>query len=436
MTLDRVRCVIVADDLTGAADSSAALAAHGLRVRILPWPSDGDVESILSAALAGAADDVLVIETASRELDPPAAGRRIAAITTALRGVTTPAATAEGTQVVPWIIKKIDSVLRGPIAAEVGALRAGTGSTTTVVAPAFPRLGRTTVDGVQLVDGVPVGTSPSDPVPGRSAGDAEVARACGLTTATLRGAGDGPLAGAVTVHDARTDSDLERLATALLEEHPRPLVVCTAGLLEHLAPHLARDASAGLAEGDARTRSAGGALLVISLSPTAAAVAQLDDLVAGRGALRVDLVLEAAISDPAAAGTRLGHELAAALADAGRSTIVVLGLADEERIASGTEASAVREAILRAVDAALAVTPRPPLVLANGGDSARLVLDRWFPSSLEVVGPLPHGAALARGGDGAQLAMKSGGFGPTTALSDIVDALAAGPVHVAGAHPS
>lgn len=436
MTADRVRCVIVADDLTGAADSSAALAALGLRVVIVPWPHDDDVRAAVTTAVGRAGIDVLVIETASRELDAVAAGRRLADVATALRDVTDGVAAAQERTDEPWVVKKVDSVLRGPIAAEVGALRVGIGATTTVLAPAFPRLGRTTVDGVQLVDGVAVGSSPGDPVPGRSAGDAEVARACGLTAATLRAAGQGPLPGQVTVHDACTDSDLERLARTLAAEHPRPFIVCTAGLLEHLAPHLAGGAPADPAEGDVGTRSASGAVLVISLSPTAAAVAQLDDLVADRGAVRIDLALETAISDPPAAGSTLGHELAAALADAGRSTIVVLGLADEERIASGTEASAVRDAILRAVDAALAVTPRPPLVLANGGDAARLVLDRWFPSSLEVVGPLPHGAALTRGGDGAQLAMKSGGFGPTTALSDIVDALAAGPVHVAGAHPS
>lgn len=436
MTADRVRCVIVADDLTGAADSSAALAALGLRVRIAPWPHDDDVRAAVTAAVGRTDVDVLVIETASRELDAVAAGRRLADVATALRDVTHRPGTAHTASDTPWIIKKIDSVLRGPIAAEITALRTGTGATTTVVAPAFPRLGRTTIDGVQLVDGVAVGSSPGDPVPGRSAADAEVARACGLTPATLRAAGQGPLPGQVTVHDARTDSDLERLARTLAAEHPRPFIVCTAGLLEHLAPHLAGGVHVDPAEGDAGTRSANGALLVISLSPTAAAVAQLDDLVASRGAVRVDLALEAAISDPAAAGSTLGQELAAALADAGPSTIVVLGLASEERIASGTEASAVRDAILRTVDEALAVTPRPTLILANGGDSARLVLDRWFPASLEVVGPLPHGAALTTGRDGAQLAMKSGGFGPITALSDIVDALAARPVHVAGAHPS
>src|SRR5436190_1924736 len=45
---------------------------------------------------------------------------------------------------------------RGPLAAELEAARAASGRTAAVVAPAFPATGRTTVGGVQLVDGEPV----------------------------------------------------------------------------------------------------------------------------------------------------------------------------------------------------------------------------------------------------------------------------------------
>ena len=435
MTADRVRCVIVADDLTGAADSSAALAALGLRVVIVPWPHDDDVRAAVATAGGRAGIDVLVIETASRELDAVAAGRRLADVATALRDVTDGVAAAQERTDEPWVVKKVDSVLRGPIAAEVGALRVGIGATTTVVAPAFPRLGRTTVDGVQLVDGAPVGTSPTDRVRGRAASVAEISRACGLPEAILRAPGEGPVEGAVTVHDARTDSDLERLARTLAAEHPRPFVVCTAGLLEHLAPHLAPHHRQGSPVSEFRPVSTGGPTLVISLSPTAAASAQVDDLVGSREALRLDLALDAALDDPESAGKALGGRLAAALDD-GPSALVLLGLAGEERTPRDTEVSAVRAAALRAVDAALTVVSRPPQVLANGGDSARLVVDRWYPSSLAVVGPLPHGGALTRSEDGALLAMKSGGFGPATALSDIVDVLTARSVHVEGAHSS
>jgi D-threonate/D-erythronate kinase len=54
------------------------------------------------------------------------------------------------------VYKKLDSTLRGPIAAELAAALGATGRGRAVVAPAFPSAGRTTVGGVQLVRGVPV----------------------------------------------------------------------------------------------------------------------------------------------------------------------------------------------------------------------------------------------------------------------------------------
>ena len=53
-------------------------------------------------------------------------------------------------------MKKVDSTLRGPLAAEIEAALAASGRTRAVVAPAFPATGRTTVGGVQHLDGVPV----------------------------------------------------------------------------------------------------------------------------------------------------------------------------------------------------------------------------------------------------------------------------------------
>jgi uncharacterized protein YgbK (DUF1537 family) len=54
------------------------------------------------------------------------------------------------------VYKKLDSTLRGPIAAELAAALGASGRDRAVVAPAFPAAGRTTVEGVQLVRGVPV----------------------------------------------------------------------------------------------------------------------------------------------------------------------------------------------------------------------------------------------------------------------------------------
>lgn len=244
-----MRCVIVADDLTGAADSSAALAQHGATVAVLPWTEDGGVS--LGAALSAGTADVLVIETDSRDLGDVEAEARL---TQVARTVQARAARGDRS---PLVIKKVDSVLRGPIAAELRALREVLAPARTVLAPAFPRLGRITSDGVQLRDGVAVGTGPDEAhLPAaRRARHADVARACGLDDAVRVRAGEPFPEAGVTVHDARTDADLADLAAALQGSLPEPLVVCSAGLLEALAPYLApRGATAG-AHGADRTAS-------------------------------------------------------------------------------------------------------------------------------------------------------------------------------------
>ena len=54
------------------------------------------------------------------------------------------------------VYKKLDSTLRGNVAAELAAAFGAAGRERAIVAPAFPAAGRTTVGGTQLVHGVPV----------------------------------------------------------------------------------------------------------------------------------------------------------------------------------------------------------------------------------------------------------------------------------------
>jgi hypothetical protein len=54
------------------------------------------------------------------------------------------------------IFKKIDTALRGQVGAELEALIESVGSRKVFVAPAFPRIGRTTHNGVQCEFGVPI----------------------------------------------------------------------------------------------------------------------------------------------------------------------------------------------------------------------------------------------------------------------------------------
>jgi uncharacterized protein YgbK (DUF1537 family) len=124
------RLLVVADDLTGALDAAAPFADRGLRVRVATSPE------FLAAALQGA--DVAAVSTRSRELAPDAARMAVAGVLAAL-----PAGVA--------LFKKVDSRLKGNIAAELSAFPAGP----VLAVPALPEFGRIVRDGAVRGFGVP-----------------------------------------------------------------------------------------------------------------------------------------------------------------------------------------------------------------------------------------------------------------------------------------
>lgn len=129
-----MRVAVIADDLTGAADTGVQLTRAGYRTAVVfreaPMPPFGDL-------------DAVVFDTDSRTVSKDAAVNRVAEAGRKARDACV-------------VYKKIDSTLRGQVAAEVSAALDATGRRCVIVAPAFPAAGRTTVGGVQLVHGVPV----------------------------------------------------------------------------------------------------------------------------------------------------------------------------------------------------------------------------------------------------------------------------------------
>jgi len=126
--------LIIADDLSGAADCAIGFASAGYRTVVALEAS--------AQALDAHAADVIAADTDTRRLTAAEAARRTAAAWQALR--------------VPGrrLYKKIDSTLRGNWAAEVAALQSLAGLA--IVAPAFPATGRTLRGGRVLVHGKPL----------------------------------------------------------------------------------------------------------------------------------------------------------------------------------------------------------------------------------------------------------------------------------------
>lgn len=122
---------VIADDLTGANDTGVQFSKYGLSTMVV---FDVDyIDDTMNEA------DVIVIETDSRWCDPRTAYGRAKAAAEILKEI--------GASV---IYKKIDSTLRGNIGAELDAVMDVFEAKVAFVVPAFPDMGRITIDGRQL----------------------------------------------------------------------------------------------------------------------------------------------------------------------------------------------------------------------------------------------------------------------------------------------
>jgi uncharacterized protein YgbK (DUF1537 family) len=124
---------VIADDLTGAAEIGAVGLRHGLRAEI-----------VRRGAPSGQAD-LVCVDTDSRSCGADEAGQRAAAAAKLLNS-----AGAE------WIYKKVDSVLRGHVTAEVEAVMKQLRLNRALLLPANPSLGRVIRDGQYFVRGRPI----------------------------------------------------------------------------------------------------------------------------------------------------------------------------------------------------------------------------------------------------------------------------------------
>jgi len=394
--------LVIADDLTGGADAGVRFARAGLATRLLLDPATDP------AAHPGSAQ-VVVVDTDGRRLTPAAA--RVAVRDVARRG--------------GRIFKKVDSLLRGPVAAELAGLLDAVPDALVLLAPALPAAGRTTVDGVQLVDGTPLhradgawaaepGTPPEDvttllaPLGVTRAGLAEVRG--GRLASTLDSATT-----PVLLCDAETDDDLAAIVHAGLACGRRVCWAGTAGLAGALASALTRDAAAGSVapRPDERISFGGrgpdGPYLAVIGSATPTALAQADQL-AARGARLFSI--------PAGdlAGGRLDLADRIRTAVGGADTVV--------RVDGGVDPAATDlvAAGLAAVTAPAAARSR--LLVLTGGATARGVLAGAGVTGLWLLAePEPGVVVGAEPGTGRITVTKAGSFGDPRTLVRAVEAV-------------
>jgi D-threonate/D-erythronate kinase len=397
--------LIIADDLSGAADCAIAFASAGRRTAVT-----------LNASRAMVGADVIAVDTDTRRLLPADAARRTGAAWQAQR--------APGRR----LYKKIDSTLRGNWAAEVAALQPLAGLA--IVATAFPATGRTVCDGRVFVRGVPLESTETWQLEHaeRSADLKAMVESAGLSAALL---GVGALRGdpaalrhaialvarsgaQALIVDAETDTDLRALAQVTASMDEALFWVGSGGLARELASlsdlfDAASDREAG---GSQKPADQNGAILILVGSLSAVSELQCAMLRerAGVGELIVPpAVLRAAEGHPQWADwqTRLGAHLSE------RTDLLVrIGRDEAFDPAEGAQLSA-----------ALATLVAPFFVhlnglIATGGETARAMLGAAGIDSLQLLSEIEPGVAVGRphGLQHLTVVTKAGAFGSEHAL--------------------
>ena len=410
------RWFILADDLTGAADTASAFARRRLPATVV-WgdeTADSHADSIALAYDAG-----------TRELDAMEAARRHRE---ALHRFLRPGM---------HVYKKIDSTLRGHPAEEIAAMLdvilAQQGDARVVLTTAFPALRRTVRDGLVHVHGIALPFTEFWP----EERDPELANLVNMLESagvysrllSLSSVRSDPAAlssalariatsagrPAVTVCDAETTDDLERIATASLDAGVTSFVG-SAGLAHALAKWVARNSmrriTTTMCAGEKR-----GALVVVG-SRASASRAALSPVLALPNVCGISVESSMLSGDlQSAAHARIAQRIAAMLA----SGVDVIVDISQTVAGSGTDAR-----LVTALASVLAPVARQASALVvTGGETAAAVLTRAGVSGIRLVDEIEPGIplGLTLGEISVPTVTKAGGFGNEECLKRIVSRL-------------
>lgn len=416
------RAFVIADDLTGAADTGLAFWMTGLSVTVLPDAQTG------YAASTGDAD-VLALSTETRNTVDEASARAT------LRRV------AERHLPLPLkpstlVYKKIDSTLRGWVGAEVGALLDAMPGYVAWVVPAYPRQGRRVRGGVCTVQGVPLhetefardvkemdGHSYLPAILERQVGervafvDAEAIRvgeefASPASIAQSAAAAMRAAESRVVLFDAESNAAIDAVAEAGWKSGGAILWVGSAGLAKLLVAEMTRDDADEWEESRSRVPASDTPVVFVVGSQSIVAREQMAALTA---AVTVrELVFapngEALPGGEEAAGNE--QDMSAPLLLRLTPTVGPEDMLHAHRIAVADEFGRAAAETIQRVGS--------ERILLTGGDTAAATLRHLGVVSLEMIAEVDDGIPFLRlrGGtaDGAFVVTKAGGFGSPDSL--------------------
>ena len=390
---------VIADDLTGALDTALQFRKAGQQTVVSTlsgvWPPGGTV---------------IALSTETRHVSAASAAARVKAAFHTL-----PCGTSSR------IYKKTDSLLRGNIGAELRALYEASGSGPLIFAPAYPTGGRTTIDGIHRLDGVPVadaapGRDPRTPVkeshiPTLLRNSARL-KAEHVPLQVVRGGQDGFVAAltratkagvAILVPDVETDQDLRAIASALRTSAIGRICAGSAGLAEHLNQ---QDEGSPQPSGPARSAF----VAAVVGTPNAHTKVQVERAVRTGRARRI----------PIRSRSDIEAAIRKARPDQPNNQLVIFDTTLEGTDPRPEERHCQTQHIAGLCKAIAGVADRPGLIL-TGGDTARAALDALGVDAIEVLGEIawgvPGGHALRGTHPVASVVTKGGTMGDPDALT-------------------
>jgi uncharacterized protein YgbK (DUF1537 family) len=425
------RLGIIADDLTGANDTGAQFARHGLAT-VVSLDAVGD-ECLFRAA------DVIVVNTDSRWSRPDAAYSRATTAAESLK--------AAGVQ---HVYKKVDSTLRGNIGTEIDAVMDVYDRKVAFVAPAFPANGRITVNGRQLLRDKPLSETEMaadllSPVTESHVPTllASQSRRCighvsidtvSMGASALRDAFDSmvSLGKEIIVVDAVTDEDLCNISQAISTLDYAFLAVGSAGLAAELpasltlAPHVSRTIG----------RNARSRVVVVNGSMSSVARDQVEHASRSLNLEIITADVDSILGHPdgsdmqqyvrqALARLEDGYDIALCLRSGATSGQVAAS--DEESDTERTESSRRIARYLGSVVCEILRLQSPLGLVLTGGDTALAVCSSLEACGIALSGEIMPGVPVGHLIDGVEpgltVVTKAGSFGEIDTISRAIQYL-------------
>jgi len=420
---------IIADDLSSATDCGAQVVRSGLSV-VVPLESYSLPQMVESV-------QVISVDTDSRSLSASQAYSKVKIAAQHLM--------SEG-----WtrFYKSVDSTLRGNLGAEIEALMDVVNADCAIVAPAFPKYGRTTVDGVQYLHGRPLhdtefGTDPTAPVKNADisllVGNGSHRKSGRLTLQDVHAGRvhientvQGLLADGIelVIVDISEQDDLKRISLGLAKSDLRTVWVGSTGLAEFVPLAFGADTIANDFNSKFSLDPRPALALVGSASETTRQ--QLLHAKTSSGLVIVEIDAVAIIQDSKNTSSELEQAYVKLCLDldAGRDVAIVVKSSREEiartqqigatlNLDPTQVAQQIVDALAR-IGGRLVREDRVSGVVATGGDTANALCKNLKSNALKILGEVEAGIPIMKllGEKTLPLVTKAGGFGTPSAIGE------------------